>query len=173
MRKINEIIIHCSDTQEGCDVTAKDIRRWHTTPKEKGGRGWRDIGYHYVIRLDGTIELGRPLEKAGAHCIGRKGEDHNSHSIGICYIGGRHIKDDGTWEWGDTRTEEQIQRAMDEVARGRTSFVIAHRLSTIKNADLIIYMQDGDIRETGTHDELMERGGLYAELYNSQFSMSA
>lgn len=73
----------------------------------------------------------------------------------------------------DTRTEEQIQRAMDEVARGRTSFVIAHRLSTIKNADLIIYMQDGDIRETGTHDELMERGGLYAELYNSQFSMSA
>jgi ATP-binding cassette subfamily B protein len=72
-----------------------------------------------------------------------------------------------------TRTEEQIQRAMDEVTRGRTSFVIAHRLSTIKNADLIIYMQDGDIRETGTHDELMERGGLYAELYNSQFSMSA
>ena len=83
MRKINEIIIHCSDTQEGCDVTAKDIRRWHTTPKEKGGRGWRDIGYHYVIRLDGTIELGRPLEKAGAHCIGRKGEDHNSHSAAI------------------------------------------------------------------------------------------
>lgn len=73
----------------------------------------------------------------------------------------------------DTRTEEQIQRAMDEVTRGRTSFVIAHRLSTIKNADLIIYMQDGDIRETGTHDELMERGGLYAELYNSQFSMDA
>ena len=73
----------------------------------------------------------------------------------------------------DTRTEEQIQQAMDEVTRGRTSFVIAHRLSTIKNADLIIYMQDGDIRETGTHDELMERGGLYAELYNSQFSMSA
>ena len=107
MRKINEIIIHCSDTQEGCDVTAKAIRSWHTTPKEKGGRGWRDIGYHYVIRLDGTIELGRPLEKAGAHCIGRKGEDHNSHSIGICYIGGRHIKEDGTWEWGDTRTEEQ------------------------------------------------------------------
>jgi ATP-binding cassette subfamily B protein len=72
----------------------------------------------------------------------------------------------------DTRTEEQIQQAMDEVTRGRTSFVIAHRLSTIKNADFIIYMQDGDIRETGTHDELMERGGLYAELYNSQFSMS-
>ena len=110
MRKINEIIIHCSDTQEGCDVTAKEIRSWHTAPKEKGGRGWRDIGYHYVIRLDGTIELGRPLEKAGAHCIGRKGEDHNSHSIGICYIGGRHIKEDGTWEWGDTRTEEQRTR---------------------------------------------------------------
>ena len=107
MRKINEIIIHCSDTQEGCDVTAADIRRWHTTPKEKGGRGWRDIGYHYVIRLDGTIEVGRTIERVGAHCIGRNGEDHNSHSIGICYIGGRHMKEDGTSVWADTRTAKQ------------------------------------------------------------------
>ncbi len=107
MRKIKEIIIHCSDTQEGVNVTAADIRRWHTTPREKGGRGWRDIGYHYVIRLDGTIEVGRTIERVGAHCIGRNGEDHNSHSIGICYIGGRHMKEDGTWVWADTRTAKQ------------------------------------------------------------------
>ena len=69
----------------------------------------------------------------------------------------------------DTRTEIQIQKAMDQLTKGRTNFVIAHRLSTIKNADRIIYMRDGDIKETGTHDELMEKNGYYAELYNSQF----
>ena len=69
----------------------------------------------------------------------------------------------------DTRTEELIQRAMDRLMAGRTSFVIAHRLSTIKGADLILVMRDGDIVEKGTHDELLERGGLYATLYNSQF----
>ena len=70
----------------------------------------------------------------------------------------------------DTRTELMIQAAMDRLTKGRTSFVIAHRLSTIRDADLIIYMQDGDIRETGTHEELLQKGGLYAELYNSQFA---
>ena len=69
----------------------------------------------------------------------------------------------------DTRTEELIQRAMDRLMAGRTSFVIAHRLSTIKGADLILVMRDGDIVEKGTHDELLEQGGLYATLYNSQF----
>lgn len=69
----------------------------------------------------------------------------------------------------DTRTEERIQAAMDNLMAGRTSFVIAHRLSTIKNADLILVMQHGDIVEQGTHAELLERGGAYAELYNSQF----
>ena len=69
----------------------------------------------------------------------------------------------------DTRTELIIQRAMDELTKGRTSFVIAHRLSTIKNSDLILVMKDGDVIESGTHNELMERGGFYAELYNSQF----
>lgn len=73
----------------------------------------------------------------------------------------------------DTRTEIKIQKAMDAITKGRTSFVIAHRLSTIRDADLIIYMQDGDIKETGTHDELMEQNGKYAELYNSQFSMAS
>ena len=73
----------------------------------------------------------------------------------------------------DTRTEIKIQKAMDAITKGRTSFVIAHRLSTIRDADLIIYMQDGDIKETGTHDKLMEQNGKYAELYNSQFSMAS
>lgn len=69
----------------------------------------------------------------------------------------------------DTRTEELIQKAMDNLMKGRTSFVIAHRLSTIKNADLILVMNEGDIVEQGTHSGLLEKGGFYAELYNSQF----
>ena len=73
----------------------------------------------------------------------------------------------------DTRTEELIQRAMDELMRGRTSFVIAHRLSTIRNADVILVLRDGDIVEKGTHEELLALGGFYAELYNSQFDHAA
>ncbi len=69
----------------------------------------------------------------------------------------------------DTRTEILIQRAMDNLMKGRTSFIIAHRLSTIRGADIILCINDGDIVEQGTHDELMEKGGFYAELYNSQF----
>ena len=73
----------------------------------------------------------------------------------------------------DTRTEELIQRAMDTLMEGRTSFVIAHRLSTIRNADVILVLRDGDIVEKGTHEELLARGGFYAELYNSQFEEAA
>ena len=69
----------------------------------------------------------------------------------------------------DTRTEIQIQSAMDNLMKGRTSFIIAHRLSTIKNADLILVMNQGDIVEQGTHEELLAKGGFYADLYNSQF----
>ncbi len=69
----------------------------------------------------------------------------------------------------DTRTEERIQKAMDNLMEGRTSFIIAHRLSTIKNADLILVMKEGDIIEQGTHSQLLEAGGFYADLYNSQF----
>lgn len=69
----------------------------------------------------------------------------------------------------DTRTEQRIQKAMDNLMRGRTSFVIAHRLSTIRDADLILVMREGDIVEQGTHDELLAAGGFYADLYNSQF----
>ncbi|SDJ84993.1 ABC transporter ATP-binding protein [Streptococcus gallolyticus] len=72
----------------------------------------------------------------------------------------------------DTRTEELIQKAMDKLMEGRTSFVIAHRLSTIRNADLILVMKDGNIIEQGNHDDLMEQGGFYADLYNSQFEVA-
>lgn len=73
----------------------------------------------------------------------------------------------------DTRTEQQIQAAMDKLMENRTSFVIAHRLSTIKNADLILVMNHGDIIESGTHEELLAKGGFYADLYNSQFDQAS
>jgi len=71
----------------------------------------------------------------------------------------------------DTRTEILIQKAMDKLMRGRTSFIIAHRLSTIKNADRILVLREGDIVEQGKHDELLAKNGFYAELYNSQFAL--
>ena len=72
----------------------------------------------------------------------------------------------------DTKTEITVQKAMDKLTKGRTSFVIAHRLSTIKNADLILVMKDGDILETGNHEELLAKDGFYADLYNSQFEQA-
>ena len=73
----------------------------------------------------------------------------------------------------DTRTEIKVQEAMDKMSRGKTSFVIAHRLSTIKNADKIIFIEDGDIKEIGTHNELLAKNGAYANLYNSQFTLAS
>lgn len=70
----------------------------------------------------------------------------------------------------DTRTEQRIQRAFTKLMNGRTSFIVAHRLSTIKEADLILVMNNGNIIEQGTHSELLEKGGFYAKLYNSQFA---
>ena len=93
MRKVDKIIIHCSATPEGRAVTVEEIDRWH---KE---RGFDCIGYHYVIYLDGSIHLGRALEKPGAHCLGQ-----NKNSIGICYIGGLE-RDCRTPK--DTRTDAQ------------------------------------------------------------------
>jgi N-acetylmuramoyl-L-alanine amidase len=93
MRDINEIIVHCAATPEGKDFTVADITRWHKARK------FRTIGYHFVIYRDGTIHKGRPLEEAGAHCVG-----HNKNSIGICYIGGSAA--DGKTP-KDTRTPEQ------------------------------------------------------------------
>lgn len=95
MRTINKIIIHCSATPEGKNFTVEDIRRWHRE------RGFNDIGYHYVIYLDGSIHKGRDESLVGAHCVGQ-----NQTSIGICYIGG--VATDGKTA-KDTRTEAQKQ----------------------------------------------------------------
>lgn len=106
MRKIKEIIVHCSDTEEGKDFCAKDIDLWHKA------QGWDCIGYHYVVKLDGTVESGRPIEKVGAHCKG-----HNAYSIGVCYIGGK-ASDGKTHK--DTRTPQQkaaLQLLVDNLKR--------------------------------------------------------
>ena len=92
MRPINEIIIHCSATKEGKNFTVKDIDAWHRQ------RGFKCIGYHYVVYLDGTVHKGRDESEVGAHCSG-----HNSFSIGICYIGGL----DANGKPKDTRTDKQ------------------------------------------------------------------
>ncbi|MBF0371739.1 MAG: N-acetylmuramoyl-L-alanine amidase [Magnetococcales bacterium] len=80
-RAISLLIIHCAATPNGKDFSADTIRSWHTDPPPRG-RGWSDIGYHFVIRPDGTVEPGRSLERVGAHAKG-----HNRHSIGICMVG--------------------------------------------------------------------------------------
>lgn len=92
MRDINEIIVHCTATQEGKDYTVNDIRSWHLQ------RGWADIGYHYVVYRDGSIHDGRPVEQAGSHVAGR-----NAKTIGIVYVGGV----DSRMNPKDTRTNAQ------------------------------------------------------------------
>lgn len=92
MRKINEIIVHCSATAEGRDYTVADIDSWHKA------RGWRCIGYHYVIYRDGSVHTGRSIWQVGAHCTG-----HNANSIGVCYIGGLDLNGKPK----DTRTPQQ------------------------------------------------------------------
>ena len=91
-RKVNLLILHCTATPEGRPVTVQQVRQWHIQ------RGFVDIGYHFLVGLDGTIHKGRPIEKAGAHCKG-----HNAHSIGICYVGGL----DRQGRPKDTRTPAQ------------------------------------------------------------------
>lgn len=93
MRKISKIIIHCTATPEDRHTTVEDVRRWHLD------RGWSDIGYHFLIYLDGSLHKGRPVEIAGAHCKG-----HNKESIGIAYVGGI---DKVNFKPKDTRTKEQ------------------------------------------------------------------
>jgi len=104
MRDINLIVVHCSATREGRDYSVDTIRKWHTD------KGWRDIGYHYVIQLDGTINTGRPLNMTGAHVKG-----FNRNSIGICYIGGVESQrnSDGGWTPKDTRTMEQKESLLN------------------------------------------------------------
>jgi N-acetylmuramoyl-L-alanine amidase len=93
MRKIDEIIIHCSATKSNYNLTKNLLRQWHIEEN-----GWSDIGYHFFIDLDGVIHTCRPIEKKGAHTRG-----HNENSIGVCYAGG--ISDDLAWK--DTRNDLQ------------------------------------------------------------------
>ena len=91
MRALNKIIIHCADSKPSMDIGREEITKWHTDPKSEGGRGWSDIGYHYVIRKNGEIEICRSIEKMGAHCFGQ-----NKGSIGVCWVGGYGGVDDRT-----------------------------------------------------------------------------
>lgn len=111
MRKITEIIIHCSATPRGRNVTAAQIDSLHRQ------QGWRCIGYHYFIRLDGTIERGRPESESGAHCKG-----HNACSIGICYAGG--LETDGRTP-ADTRTARQRASLLQFVAELKSRYPTA------------------------------------------------
>lgn len=124
MRDIREIIIHCADTPEGRNNTVADITAWHKA------RGFRTIGYHFVIYLDGSIHKGRPIEEVGAHC---KEGGHNRHSIGICYIGGRSAD---MKENKDTRTPAQKQallRLLKELlSRFPRATIHGHREFTCK-----------------------------------------
>lgn len=94
MRSITLIVLHCSAVRPGQRSSAADIDNWHRK------KGWKGIGYHYVVRRDGSVELGRPLAEPGAHVVG-----HNRYSIGICYEGGL----DANGEDADTRTPEQVK----------------------------------------------------------------
>ncbi len=100
MRDINKIILHCSATREGQDISTETIRGWHVNE-----RGWSDIGYHYVILLDGTVDKARPVERQGAHVRGK-----NKGSIGVCYIGGC----DADMNPKDTRNEAQ-KKSLEEL----------------------------------------------------------
>lgn len=112
MRKITRIVVHYTATPAGRDVTAAEVDRWHRE------RGYAGIGYHYLVRLDGTVERGRPVGTVGAHVGG-----HNTGSVGICYVGG------GTGQ--DTRTPEQKKALRALVRALRTVFgpleIVGHR----------------------------------------------
>ena len=134
---VDAIVIHCSATRAGQDVRAADIDKWH---KE---RGFKMIGYHYVIDLDGTVETGRPLTMAGAHCntSGTSGRYYNQHSIGICYVGGL----DENGKPADTRTDAQklalSKLIFDELlpAFPNVTDILGHRdASPDKNGDGVI-----------------------------------
>lgn len=121
MRVINRIIVHCSATPEGKEFHASDIDRWHKQ------RGFNGIGYHYVITLDGKVEEGRPLDKAGAHASG-----YNSHSIGVCYIGG--VEADGKTP-KDTRTDAQKEALKTLIGKLKKKYpnVIVHGHNEVAN----------------------------------------
>lgn len=112
MRDLNRIILHCAATPEGREVSVDTIRKWHTDPHPQGN-GWSDIGYHYVIHLDGLTEIGRPVSIQGAHVSGE-----NEDSIGVCYVGGV----DKDLEPEDTMTVEQEISFVELVKSLRLTF---------------------------------------------------
>lgn len=116
MRNIDLIVVHCSATPEGRDVSTEEIRQWHLD------RGWSDIGYHFVVELDGSVCDGRPVEVSGAHASG-----HNKNSIGVCYVGGV----DADMEPKDTRTEEQKEALVELLQDLKSDYpdakIIGHR----------------------------------------------
>jgi len=137
MRRIDEIIIHCSATPEGRDVTVTDIDKMHRL------RGWKCIGYHYVIYRDGSIHAGRPEKMEGAHCEGR-----NAHSIGICYIGGC----DRNMKAKDTRTAAQKTALvkMTRVLKARYPGASVHGHNEYANKDCPCF----DVQAWGKEVEL-------------------
>lgn len=115
MRRIDELIIHCSATDAGRHFTAKDIDRWHRA------RGFDGIGYHYVTLISGLVEAGRPLKKIGAHAKGR-----NRHSIGLCYIGG--IEDRGRPKGPNAKQAESLRKQCEFLLlRFPNAKIIGHR----------------------------------------------
>ncbi len=128
MRDINLIVIHCSATKEGIDYDVAEIRKWHLK------RGFKDIGYHFLIHLDGSIERGRPWDQPGAHAKG-----YNNNSVGICYVGGLDSKSNPK----DTRTVAQIHslRASVQMLKAQHPLIdtVGHRdLSVDLNGDGVI-----------------------------------
>lgn len=128
MRDIKRIIVHCSYTPPDRDIGAAEIRKWHTDPRDVGGQGWSDIGYHFVIRRNGNMELGRPVAKKGAHC---KGE--NEDSIGICLVGGWKGAD-FTWEQYSKLVHlvEKLQYTYGKTQEGKEITVHGHNEFSIK-----------------------------------------
>lgn len=115
-RTIKRLIVHCTATKEGQHFSVEQVRTMHTAPVSKGGRGWSDIGYHYLIYLDGTLKLGRDVDISGAHTA-----NYNATSIGICYVGGLDAKLNPK----DTRTEAQKKTLIELLKKLRTLYPAA------------------------------------------------
>lgn len=122
MRAITLIVLHCSAVRPGQQSSAQDIDSWHKQRVTKSGAHMRGIGYHFVVRRDGTVENGRRISEIGAHCV-----NHNRHSIGICYEGGL----DSAGNPADTRTPMQVKALRELVERMHAYFpravIVGHR----------------------------------------------
>ena len=114
------IIVHCSATPQNMDIGVEEIRRWHTDPKPRG-KGWSDIGYHYVIRRSGVVEAGRDWKRMGAHARG-----HNRTSIGICLVGGNDAEDRRRAEANYTRQQYRSLEKLIAEQYVLTGFSIKH-----------------------------------------------